>query len=61
MGISRVQNEYVSANAINTLPGDYGRKTKTQRNWRGLVTGGGALLFNATVHANLNQTMTEFL
>ena len=47
----------MSANAISILPGEYGRKTKTQRNWREFVTGGGALLFNATVHANLNQTM----
>lgn len=60
MSFSCVQNKRMSANAINTLPGDYGRKTKIQRNWRGLVTGGGALLFNATVHANLNQTLIEF-
>ncbi len=25
------------ANASNTPPGEYGRKTKTQRNWRGPI------------------------
>ena len=27
----------LKANALNTPPGEYGRKIKTQRNWRGLA------------------------
>jgi len=32
----------IKANALNIPPEKYGRKVKTQRNWRGLVTSGGA-------------------
>jgi len=32
----------VKANALNIPPGNYGRKIRTQRNWRGSLTNGGA-------------------
>jgi len=31
----------MKANALNIPPEDYGRKVKTQRNWRGLGTRSG--------------------
>jgi len=36
MGVKcRDYDPVFTANALNTLPEDYGRKIKTQRNWRG--------------------------
>ena len=35
LGVGGVKSISAEANAISPPPGDYGRKIKTQRNWRG--------------------------
>ena len=35
MDVKRWKYPVLKANALNIPPGEYGRKIKTQRNWRG--------------------------